>query len=276
MINPEQFIRTLMKKSTFDAKDIPPLEANYHTHTWRCRHAEGLERDYVEKAIEGGMKVLGFSDHTPYPFPKGYKSGFRMDVSQLEEYVATIESIRDEYKNDIDIKIGLEVEYYPAYFGKLTELTDQYPIDYFILGQHYVGNEIGDSYSGMPSPSVPRLHRYVMQVREAMETGRFVYLAHPDLIYFLGSDEDYDREMRYLCRWAKKLDIPLEINFLGLYEGRRYPRQKFWEIAGEVGNKVIFGCDAHKPDMVVNPFAMQEALKMVENYGLERITYLDI
>ena len=36
--------------------------ANYHTHTWRCRHADGTEREYVERAIEGGLKILGFSD----------------------------------------------------------------------------------------------------------------------------------------------------------------------------------------------------------------------
>ena len=48
--------------------------ANYHTHTWRCRHADGTEREYVERAIEGGLKILGFSDHSPYPFPDGYDS----------------------------------------------------------------------------------------------------------------------------------------------------------------------------------------------------------
>ena len=31
--------------------------ANYHTHTWRCRHADGTEREYVERAIEGGLKI---------------------------------------------------------------------------------------------------------------------------------------------------------------------------------------------------------------------------
>lgn len=41
--------------------------ANYHTHTWRCNHAVGTEREYVERAIEGGLKILGFSDHTPMP-----------------------------------------------------------------------------------------------------------------------------------------------------------------------------------------------------------------
>ena len=46
--------------------------ANYHTHTWRCRHADGTEREYVETAIEAGLKILGFSDHTPQVYPGGY------------------------------------------------------------------------------------------------------------------------------------------------------------------------------------------------------------
>ena len=43
--------------------------ANYHTHTARCNHASGTEREYVEAAIKSGLKILGFADHTPYPFP---------------------------------------------------------------------------------------------------------------------------------------------------------------------------------------------------------------
>ena len=39
--------------------------ANYHTHTARCLHAAGAEREYVERALQGGCRVLGFSDHTP-------------------------------------------------------------------------------------------------------------------------------------------------------------------------------------------------------------------
>ena len=46
--------------------------ANYHTHTWRCNHAFGVEKQYIENAIEAGLRILGFADHTPYPFPKGY------------------------------------------------------------------------------------------------------------------------------------------------------------------------------------------------------------
>ena len=44
------------------------LIANYHTHTPRCHHAGGTEREYVEAALSVGMKTLGFSDHGPYMF----------------------------------------------------------------------------------------------------------------------------------------------------------------------------------------------------------------
>ena len=52
--------------------------ANYHTHTTRCGHAVGEDREYVETAIRRGLKVLGFSDHVPMPFPDGRESRFRV------------------------------------------------------------------------------------------------------------------------------------------------------------------------------------------------------
>ena len=45
---------------------------NMHTHTTRCQHAKGTDREYVEMAIEAGYDVLGFSDHAPYLFEHGY------------------------------------------------------------------------------------------------------------------------------------------------------------------------------------------------------------
>ena len=37
------------------------MKYNLHTHSFRCNHAAGEDRDYVECAIKAGMKVLGFS-----------------------------------------------------------------------------------------------------------------------------------------------------------------------------------------------------------------------
>ena len=133
--------------------------ANYHTHTWRCLHASGTEREYVENAIQGGLRILGFSDHTPMPYPDGYVSNVKMLPDQLEDYVDTVLKLKQEYRDDIEIRLGLEVEYYPALFEALLELVRPYPIEYFLLAQHYLGNEIGEPYCGAPTDSPEILSR---------------------------------------------------------------------------------------------------------------------
>ena len=74
------------------------LTHNLHAHTFRCNHATGTEREYIENAIRGGMRVYGFSDHSPYVFEGDYYSGFRMKPDMLDGYVKTISALRDEYK----------------------------------------------------------------------------------------------------------------------------------------------------------------------------------
>ena len=69
------------------------MKANYHTHTVRCHHAVGDEREYIENAIDAGMKILGFSDHTPQYFKSGYVSGMRMTPDEAPEYVSCIKNL---------------------------------------------------------------------------------------------------------------------------------------------------------------------------------------
>lgn len=250
--------------------------ANYHTHTWRCMHAVGREREYVENAINGGIKILGFSDHTPMPYSDGYVSKVKMRLDQLEDYVDTVLQMKSEYRKDIEIHLGLEVEYYPKYFEELLRITGQYPIEYFLLGQHFLGNEIEEPFNGEQTTDDKRLERYCEQSEEALRTGCFTYFAHPDLLNYTGDRKIYDKYMRRICYLAKELDIPLEINFLGICDQRHYPNPEFWRIVGEVGNKVIFGADAHQPDKVWNPQALLSAQTIVQKYNLNLIQTVDL
>lgn len=245
--------------------------ANYHTHTVRCGHAFGTEREYVEEAIRGGLKTLGFSDHTPMPYDGDYAASYKMPMSALEGYVDTVLALKDEYRAEIDIRLGLEVEYYPAYFEKLCRITDEYPIEYFLLGQHFLGNEIGEPFSGSPNDSAADLVRYREQTLEGLDTGRFLYFAHPDVFFFTGDPAIYEREMRLLCEGAKERDIPLEINMLGIETNRHYPNPLFWRIAGEVGNRAVLGADAHRPENVTNPAAEAAARALAAKNRIEVI-----
>lgn len=251
--------------------------ANYHTHTVRCRHASGSEREYIETAISRGVKVLGFSDHSPQLFPEGYYSNYRMFPEETAEYFDTVRSLAREYSSDITIYAGLEAEYFPELFESLIEFLTPFEPDYLILGQHYIDNEYDTHiYSGNPEIYESSLVNYVSQTLEALETGKFSCFAHPDLINFTRDNAIFEREMRRLCEGAKRLGVPLEINLLGLSEKRHYPRADFWRIAKEVGNDVILGCDAHQPYRLANPDELEMAKEFCGSLGIVPIDELTL
>ena len=242
--------------------------ANYHSHTWRCNHASGTELEYIESAIQMGLKIFGFSDHTPYIFPGEYYSSFRMKLHQLEDYVETVLSLRKEFVGQIEIPLGLELEYYPALLPALLPILRDYPIDYLLMGQHFIGNEIDEHYSGWPTEDPRILERYVDQVIEGMHTGLFTYVAHPDLIHFLGDRKVYEAHMRRLCQAAKACQIPLEVNLLGISEGRNYPDELFWAQAATENCDVILGRDAHKASQILDQKTEERGLDIVRKFDL--------
>lgn len=209
--------------------------ANYHTHTWRCNHAVGSERNYVENGLKAGLRILGFSDHSPYIFPGSYYSNFRMRLEQFSDYVETILDLQKQYAGIIQIPLGLELEYYPGLLPQLLPVLRDYPLDYLLLGQHFVSNEYDARYNGNVTYDDSVLRQYVDQSIDAIQSGLFTCFAHPDLIHYCGDRSKYCAEMVRICREAKACGIPLEYNLLGLAGGKHYPNKYFWELAAQEG-----------------------------------------
>ena len=186
------------------------MRYNLHTHTHRCRHAQGSDRDYVEAAIAAGIKTLGFSDHCPQFFPGGYYSTFRMFPEEAAEYAESVRSLAREYAADIRILLGFETEYYPELFPELRRLVRQLGCDYLILGQHFIKNEYDYPFFRASEPPRADIDRYLSQVLEGLRTGSFTYIAHPDILGFRGGDEVFYRErMKTFCATLREMDIPI-------------------------------------------------------------------
>ena len=71
-------------------------------------HAVGDDEDYVRSAIKGGFQELGFSDHGPWKYHTDFVSDIRMLPEDLPEYIESIRALKEKYRNQISIKIGLE------------------------------------------------------------------------------------------------------------------------------------------------------------------------
>lgn len=253
------------------------MNFNYHTHTFRCHHALGEDREFIEKAIEGGLKKLGFSDHIPFAFPDGHEDGYRMYLADCEEYISTMRRYKEEYRGEIDIKIGFEAEYYPKYFDKMLKYAIGVGAEYMILGQHnLVSDYMYSEYCALPSPSVEFFDDYVDCVLGGMKSGAFTYVAHPDLFNFTGDSEIFTENSYKICRCAKELSMPLEINLVGIRMERHYPNVKFWKIAGDVGCSAVIGFDAHCPKDNYDVKSIEIAKRLANECGVELLEDFDV
>ena len=253
--------------------------ASYHTHTYRCKHARGSEEEYIQYAITEGVKILGFSDHAPMPYEKGFISSYKMPPSEIDDYFENLTYLKEKYKDRIDIKIGFETEYYPSLWEKCLEFWRPYPIDYLILGQHFAPEETvrGSVYCGWESSDRKRLISYTDCIIKGMNSGLITYVAHPDLICYSGSDKAllYSERTRLICE-AIRLGIPLEYNLLGMSQGRSYPTREFWELASELGASVIIGCDSHDADRVAKKSEVEYATKFLTSLGFSVLDEIEL
>jgi len=254
---------------------------NYHTHTYRCRHASGDIADYVASARGAGLAELGFSDHCPYP--DGRWSDVRMDISELPEYVEAIRTAKlgteksgaDGWRSDARdsrgasvsrlrsaqsprILAGLECEWVPEYESFMCdEFKGSFGLDYLVAGIHnYLHRgEWRDTYT-ISTPA--ELASFGSTSCRAMESGLFAFLAHPDVFCYswMPWDENARACARDILETAQRTGTPLEINGYGMRKARvrtdrgsrhPYPHESFWEMASEYRIECVINSDAHRP-----------------------------
>ena len=248
------------------------MDYNYHTHTYLCMHATGAMEHYIKHAIDGGIKYMGFSDHIPFLRADGDYSNYRIRPQTVDFYIEELSRLRKKYKEQIDIKIGFEMEYYPEDFERMLKSAIDYGAEYLILGEHFLEDECAQKPSVIaPNDSEEHLACYVQNVIDAIKSGVFTYVAHPDIINYTGPNKIYDREMMKLIKASEEYNVPLEINFLGIRENRNYPNMHFWELVGKTKAPVTFGFDAHYMNHAADLDSLPKAMEMVKKYNLNYI-----
>ena len=248
---------------------------NYHTHTFRCSHASGSERNYIERAIANGVKKMGFSDHAPFMHDDGYEAYYRVKVSAVKDYFDTLNALRDEYKDKIEIFIGFEIECYPAYYEKMVKFAIDAGAEYLILGQHHTDtdrpNDPNGEYFFYPfkqNDNKTQLTKFINNLILAVKSGYISYIAHPDCFNYVGDNNFYNKEYLRLLKACKKYNVPIEINLLGIRDKRHYPNHNFLKLAGKVGVNAVIGHDAHDEFNAYDETSVIIAKNLAKEYGI--------
>ncbi len=247
------------------------IKRNYHTHTSRCGHAVGTDEEYVQAAIAAGVQVLGFSDHAAYraPFPRE-----RMNIEQVPDYISSVTSLKEKYAGQIEIHLGMEVEYYPDQWDTLSEYRRT--MEYCILGQHNLSID-RDSVYGLYERS--QLIRYTDCLEEACRHGLCDYIAHPDVCMWSYPvlDGSVREAAERIADISLRYQMPLELNcgsgvrhMRSYSDGDRYayPTRIFFETFAEKKCPVIIGMDIHDPELFLTDRYLKRALSVTEGLDL--------
>ena len=274
------------------------LSYNYHTHLYLCRHAVGDFEDYIKAAIRNNYSDLGFSDHAPLPDTALNKISKtrRMSLNEFYEiYLSNYNKIKELYINKINLYIGLEIEYLEETKEFIKKAINEHLVDYLILGQHYYNNTkdtIDTIYSKEFNDN--NFNLWTNSVIEALNTGYFKILAHPDIfLWHLNWKEEYIENCRKIIECCIKNKVYLEINANGIRNCKKlnhlskeiinnqerivydYPNLHFLEVLKEYNNTdlmVIIGEDAHDPLNIWDD-ATKECLEIIKEYGINIIEH---
>ena len=118
---------------TIEKKTFIPL-VNYHSHTYRCKHATGEVVEFVKAASKAGLKIFGVTDHVPFPDDRWLD--VRMPYENLDDYVEAVLAAKSSVPQ-VRVLLGMECEYVKEYKNYLEdELLGKRQFEYLIGAAH--------------------------------------------------------------------------------------------------------------------------------------------
>ena len=250
-----------------------PLLYESHCHTPLCHHAMGMPGEYAEMAWRKRLKGIIITCHCP--LPDGISSDVRMAPEEYEHYLELIARARADYAGRVDVRTGLESDFYPGVEPWLEKLHARAPLHH-VLGS--VHPQVWDYRRKYFDGDYYRYQQtYFDHLAAAAETGLYDTLAHPDLVKNESpADWDYPRIQPCIERSLDRIaatGVAMELNTSGLHKAlpEMNPGPAILRLMNERGIPVVIGADAHTPTRVGDRFG--EAMRLLQAAGYTEINY---
>jgi histidinol-phosphatase (PHP family) len=239
---------------------------DYHLHTLFCNHAVGGMELYIQRAVDLGLREICFLDHlTIRPAchseaGAGRKTepGLSMTPEEIPYYFYAVQILKQKYRDKINVKAGLEVDFNPNHTALYQDIVDTYAFDIIASSLHFpndldiVTHRSGWRYGEKDADDVYAL--YFEQLQKMLEYDYFDVICHIDLIKKYGRKpmRSFEKECDTILRIVKDKDKTIEVNTSGYDHPARdiYPSLEILKKCYQQRISITMGSDAHRPENV--------------------------
>jgi putative hydrolase len=199
------------------------LKVDLHLHTIASGHAHNTILEYINRARELRMKIIGISDHGPGNDDTLVNELYFRVISRLPKFVKGLRILKGIEANIIDSKGSLDI----------SDNTIENKLDYVMANLHY-----GSAYKD--SGKVKNTKALI----NAIGSGKIDIITHP---FWMGHFEiDIEKVSKEACEHNVLLEV--DTHYIGKHQLEPYMIEnltKMIEVAKKYKKKVIVGSDAH-------------------------------
>ena len=250
------------------------MKTDNHIHSPFCPHGstDSFE-EYINRGIQLGLTEMTFTEHAP--LPKGFidptpEKDSGMDAALLSAYFQELQQLKEQYKDQITIKSGLEVDYIEGFEQETKDFLNEIGpyLDDSILSVHFIKHQqkwycidfSADHFSDISTElgSIDAVYTSYFNTLEKSITadlGPFKpkRMGHITLVYkfqqrFQPTKSFDDRVFRILEK-IQQQNYQLDYNGAGVVKPlcrEPYPPERFAKRAVELGIPLLYGSDAHQ------------------------------
>lgn len=248
---------------------------DYHLHTMFCNHATGGMERYIQSAIDLGLREICFLDHLTI---QKAESGLSMTPEQVRYYFHAVQGLKQKYRNEINVKVGLEVDYNPDFIDFFQEIIGTFAFDVIAASLHFPGGLDIVSHRSAWRHGVNDADEvyelYFVHLKKMLDYRYFDMICHIDLIKKFGRkpSRSFEKNNDEILRIIKDRNLTVEVNTSGYDHpvGDIYPCWGILKKCHELGIPITLSSDAHHPSNVGNHFG--RVIPALKAMGYKKLT----
>lgn len=240
---------------------------SYHTHT-TFSDGDNTVSEMVKAAVNARIGEIGISDHYVMP-PDGRNVSWSMRLDGLPDYFNAIKEAQDAFTGKINVRYGLEADFFPETADQLRETLSQYAFDYVIGSIHFINgfpiDEHKKNWDNLTQPERNDVIRdYWNRMLQLAKSGLFDIVGHMDLYKKFGAQPtiDVSEDIIAALDAIAEAGIAIELNTSGWYKPIReaYPSAMIVKGCIKRGIPIIITADTHRIADISRDFKRGRAL----------------